>query len=573
LEVTSVANGGSSSGIGASPAGAANLVLNGGTLNYLGLGASSDRGATLNAGGGIIGVTNSAATLTLNGTVGGSGALTKTGAGTLVLGAANTYTNGTVISNGVLQFNNSTGAGAGIITNMGATLRFNGVLTVNNTLQFNGPSKLELSGVGSGNMALRGAWSGVATVDVNFLTQNASQTLSLGGEGNDGGSMSNFFGAVNFGTNSGFVRLNNNETFNIGSSNVTFNLGTSNLSFSQRNGNTTTYLGALAGGPDTKLTGSRSDVPGADIYVIGGNNFSTSFNGTITNGTAGSSTVTIVKVGTGTLSLGGTNYYTGQTIISNGVLAVTGGGALSNSPTILVFTNAVLDTSGRVDGTMTLNSGQTLRGSGTVRGSLAVGSGANLTVGDVDNFPDALTITNALILQSGGILNMDLDYDQILGAATNDTINGLASVTYGGTLNLQVFSIETNSVFKLFNAKSYSGAFADIEPAFPPLSPAIWAWDRSHLTIDGTLRITLIRPTIGTVDFSTLQTGFITVNAVNGQPGGPVSILSSTNVALPLASWTSVVSGNFDGSGNFSSSVTVDPINTPSLFFILSAQQ
>jgi fibronectin-binding autotransporter adhesin len=572
LEISSIANGGSSSGIGASPSGAANLVLDSGALNYLGGTASSDRGATLNAGNGAIGVTNPAASLTLSGAIVGPGALTKTGPGTLILTTANSYTNGTVISNGVLQFNSATGAGFGGITNYGGTLRFSGAISVSNSLDFNGATKLELTGVGSGNIALRGAWTGSGNVDVNFLTQNSGQTFSIG-DGSGGGSMANFSGTVNFGTNTGFVRLNNNENGNFGSSNATFNLGTGNVLFSQRNGNTINYLGALAGGPNTKLSGSRSDTPGPETYIIGGNNLSTEFDGMITNGISSASATIIIKDGTGTLALGGTNVYTGNTTISNGVLALVGNGIISNSPTIFLYTNTVLDTSARVDGTMTLNSGQTLRGSGTIRGSLAMGSGATLTVGDNDSYPDALTITNALILQSGGTLNMDLDYHQFNGALTNDVITGLAHVTYGGTLNLSVTSIETNSVFKLFNAGSYSGSFDNIQPPTPPLSPSIYAWDRSHLTVDGTLRITLIRPIIGPVDFSNLSNGVITVTAFNGQPSGQVSILSSTNLTEPLANWTPVFNGNFDGSGNLSAPVSVDPTNVPVQFFIISAQQ
>jgi autotransporter-associated beta strand protein len=570
LETTSVANGGTASGIGSSPSSAANLVLDSGTLNYLGATASSDRGATLNTGGGTIAVSNSASTLTLSGAVLGSGRLTKTAPGTLILTAGNTYTNGTIISNGVVQFNNSTGPGIGGITNYGGTVRFSGALTVNNPLNFNGNSGLELTGVSSGNIALRGSWSGGGTVLVNFLTQNSGQTFSIGGEGNDGGTMSNFFGTVSFGTNTGFVRLNNNETFNLGSSNATFDLGTGNVLFSQRNGNTKTYLGALAGGPNTKLSGSRSDTPGAETYEIGGNNLSTEFDGQITNGTSGSSTVIILKVGTGTLTLGGSNVYTGLTIVSNGVLALVGNGVIANSPDLTVATNAVLDSSGRVDGAMTLNSGQTMRGAGTVRGSLIVGSGATLNIGDVDFTPGTLTVTNNLTIQSGGTLNMDLDADLIYGGLTNDAVTGLNSVTYGGTLNLDVLTIETNSVFKLFNAKSYSGQFDAIQPALPPLS-GNYAWDRSFLKVDGTLRITTIHPSITSIDSSTLSSGFITLNAT-GLPNGPVSVLSATNLATPLANWTAVVNSNFDGNGNFTTPLTVDP-TIPNQYFILQAQQ
>jgi fibronectin-binding autotransporter adhesin len=564
LEVTTVANGGNISGIGAAPAASANLVLDSGTLRYLGGTISTDRGATLNAGGGTIGVTNAASTLTVSGTLTGAGSLTKTGPGTLILSAGDNYAGGTVISNGVLQINNATGAGTGNITNVGATLRFNSALTVNNVLDFEGACKLEISGVGGGNIALRGAWSGNGTVDVNFLTQNAAQTFSIGGEGSGGGNMTNFFGTVNFGTNTGFVRLNNNETFNIGSSNVTFNLGAGNVLFSQRNGNTTTFLGGLAGGPYTKLSGSRSDTPGLEIYMIGGNNLSTTFDGMITNGIAASSTVRIIKVGTGTLTLGGTNVYTGTTIISNGVLALSGFGSISNTPSISLLTNTVLDVSTRTDGAIALNSGQTLQGSGTVRGSVIVGSGATLAVGDDLNIPEAMTITNVLTLQSGGNLNMDVDHYQYYAGLTNDVIQGLASVTYGGVLNLNILSIETNSVFKLFSAAHYNGAFESINPPTPPFSGLVW--DTSKLTVDGTLRLATPQVTVGI----TLSGSDLILVGSNGTPFGAFNLLSTADLSLPLNQWTLVQSGNFDASGSVTLTLTgaVNPAQ-PQQFYLL----
>lgn len=95
--VPTLANGGSASSIGASPAAAANLVLNGGTLEYTGPSAGTDRGITI--AGANSGLTT-AGDLTLSGpvvTTGGN--LVKAGAGNLTLtnavlalGAANPAT-------------------------------------------------------------------------------------------------------------------------------------------------------------------------------------------------------------------------------------------------------------------------------------------------------------------------------------------------------------------------------------------------------------------------------------------------------------------------------------------------
>jgi autotransporter-associated beta strand protein len=90
---------------------------------------------------------------------------------------------------------------------------------------------------------------------------------------------------------------------------------------SQRNGNTTTHLGALLGGPNTRLSGRRGDVSGVTTYSIGGKNLDTVFDGIITNGI---NQCAITKVGTGKLTLTGISPYSGATIIEGGTLQVDG---------------------------------------------------------------------------------------------------------------------------------------------------------------------------------------------------------------------------------------------------------
>jgi fibronectin-binding autotransporter adhesin len=140
LSVSSLANGGSNSGIGASLGLAPALVLDGGTLQYTGAGSSTNRTFTLDQNGGGLDASGAGAlnytstladaftgsgnrTLTLTGAstasntlassimdastfgAGGSGttAIAKTGVGTWVLTGLNTYTGGTTISGGILQ--------------------------------------------------------------------------------------------------------------------------------------------------------------------------------------------------------------------------------------------------------------------------------------------------------------------------------------------------------------------------------------------------------------------------------------------------------------------------------------
>ncbi|MES2920426.1 MAG: autotransporter-associated beta strand repeat-containing protein, partial [Verrucomicrobiota bacterium] len=84
LSVASIQNGGVNSNIGASTAAPANLVFSGGTLFYTGASTSTDRGFTINAGGGTI---SNAVELTIAGQVlvgaGTTSGFTKNGIGTL----------------------------------------------------------------------------------------------------------------------------------------------------------------------------------------------------------------------------------------------------------------------------------------------------------------------------------------------------------------------------------------------------------------------------------------------------------------------------------------------------------
>ena len=155
LSTNSLAAGGSNSGIGASTKAAANLVLNGGTLQYTGATASTDRNFTVTTAGGTLdasgagaltisggmtatGTTAGSQTLTLTGSntaantlggaiVDGTGGNTtnvaKTGAGTWVLSGTNTYSGTTTVSGGNLQVTGAlNGTGAVSVTGGGSAI-------------------------------------------------------------------------------------------------------------------------------------------------------------------------------------------------------------------------------------------------------------------------------------------------------------------------------------------------------------------------------------------------------------------------------------------------------------------
>ena len=75
-------------------------------------------------------------------------------------------------------------------------------------------------------------------------------------------------------------------------------------------------------------------------------------------------------------------------------------------------------------------------------------------------------------------------------------------------------------------------------------------------------------PTIATPQIDT-GTGMITISGTGGTAGGTYRILSSTDPTVPLASWTEVGNGTFDGSGNFSTAITLP--NDPNRYYAVVA--
>jgi hypothetical protein len=76
---------------------------------------------------------------------------------------------------------------------------------------------------------------------------------------------------------------------------------------------------------------------------------------------------------------------------------------------------------------------------------------------------------------------------------------------------------------------------------------------------------TTVPPQINSVQ---LLDGNFVLSGGGGTPGQPYYILTSTNLALPLAQWKPILTNYFDGAGNFGSTNSIDP-GTPQEFFLL----
>ncbi|MHA3771050.1 autotransporter-associated beta strand repeat-containing protein [Verrucomicrobiota bacterium sgz303538] len=174
---------------------------------------------------------------------------------------------------------------------------------------------------------------------------------------------------------------------------------------------------------------NTSSASAAKLF-IGHQNGSSSFAGVIKDGGAA---VAIEKIGTGTLTLAGTNTYTGATTLAAGTLVVNG--ALGNTA-VTVASGTTLSGNGTIAGSVTLNG--TLLSSNFI-GSVTANNGSTINIGGPGAPATAVAATlntNNFTLGTGGTRTLSLDFD---GAAI-DRINSSASngFTLDGTNNVTI---------------------------------------------------------------------------------------------------------------------------------------
>jgi autotransporter-associated beta strand protein len=201
---------------------AGHLTLNGGTLqNTATMTLNANRGISLGASGGTI-QTDAGTTLTYNGIAADSGALAKTGTGTLILGGANTYTGATNINAGTLQLaaNNVLSDTTAVTVAGGATLNVAtrtdtiGSLAGAGTVALGAAGALT-TGANNSSTTFTGNLSGTGA---NSVTKVGSGTMTIGGTAG-----SNSFAPATLNLNAGTVQLGAN---NILSGALVFNGGT-----------------------------------------------------------------------------------------------------------------------------------------------------------------------------------------------------------------------------------------------------------------------------------------------------------------------------------------------------------
>jgi fibronectin-binding autotransporter adhesin len=412
------------------------------------------------------------------GSIIGPGSLSVSGPVTLTIATTNSYSGGTTDNApATLLISAASSLGTGMTTLMGGTLgaSVNGLsLNADNLTVPSGTNGLinmtalmrlpNLYGAGALGINVNGtsAGSGSSTYGNSFAAcVNFSGTLNITGAVSSA-KMVLLFNSTGGGLSDGQLQ------------NATVNLcnGVSLVGVDNSGGNTP-QIGAINVDSTSSLGGSA--FAGTLTYQIGALGTTSVIAGAVSGNGA------IIKVGAGTLTLAGTNTYTGNTTVNGGVLALTGSTSLTNSPRLTLAAGAVLDVSGRTDGTLTLAAGQTLAGAGTINGSLVEGSTSVLNVS-----LGTLTVTNAATLNGTNALQLNrtntITHSEI--AAAGFSVGGTLIVTNLGPV------LNTGDSFKLFNLPV--GTFASVTLPVSGLDPGnnvityIWT---NRLAIDGTIQV------------------------------------------------------------------------------------
>ncbi|MCU0786541.1 MAG: hypothetical protein MUF81_21350, partial [Verrucomicrobia bacterium] len=164
---------------------------------------------------------------------------------------------------------------------------------------------------------------------------------------------------------------------------------------------------------------------------------------------------------------------------------------------------------------------------------------------------------------------------------TSVTPNPVIGSSYAVTLGLTGSGFNGATAVLLTNLTAASGASyvptvssdTSITVSFVP-GTAPTAWDATVVngTPSGQVGFAVTLPPVVSINQNALTSagaGNLVLSGTNGTPGYTYTVVSATNVTLPMASWTPVATNVFDGSGNFSYTNTIS-LGTPQLFLRLA---
>ena len=306
---------------------------------------------------------------------------------------------------------------------------------VNTNWDINGTSNWLVSGVTNTYLEGDNTWFDDTAVSTNvFVTvpvspnslvvSNNTTTYTFAGSAIGGAASLTKLGT-------GLLVLNNTNTYlgNTVISNGTVQLGGINVMPGGSGKGDVTLNGTLdLNGKNETINGLSGSgtvdtvAGGTPTLTIGSSGSSSTFNGVIQN-SAG--TLTVTKNGAGTLTLGGSNTYSGGTTVSAGTLQVANSNALGTAAAT-VNNGAILDLNGQtISENMRLNSGATLINSSataaTVSGNITTASSSFTAIGGTGNITLA-TITNASSAQFD-VTNLNTGTVDLAGTNDNAFLN------------------------------------------------------------------------------------------------------------------------------------------------------
>jgi fibronectin-binding autotransporter adhesin len=427
-------NGGFATLMNAPISGTGNLTLAGGgtttyTANNTHSGTTTLSAGTLRIGnsgttGNLTGpLVNNAAVIfarsndaTYTGLISGSGALTKQGAGTLVLGPSNTYTGLTTVAAGILQSGSNSPnidriVGGSYDVASGAKLAFSRNIDTTKflTQSISGAGDVEFQGQIAGFYAFQGDYTG---------------TLSYSGQT-----------IVNLTTSTSAAWYQNAlwlEKDNVLPSATVVNLQSGKI-YNRSQTGTGISVAGLTGNAGTFITTERPSIMKWTVTVASGSSYT--YAGKIgADGTGtGNDNLSFTKAGPGTQIFTGSNSYTGGTFVTSGTLQI-GAGA----------------TSGQIAGNVSVTGGSlvfdrsddiTFAGDISGAGTVIKRNATTLTL------PGSVPFTGSLNVEAGSL--------KFTGTANSITVNSL--ITGSGALVRDAAANAAGSFLVLNGSNNYSG--------------------------------------------------------------------------------------------------------------------